>query len=701
MTTVQASTNQQSLDAASFKVEGHDEKCINTIRVLAADIVAKSNSGHPGAPMGMAPVAHILWTKIMKWNSKNSGWWNRDRFVLSNGHACALQYTMLHLAGYKVSMSDLKDFRQLDSNTPGHPEVGVTDGIEVTTGPLGQGFANAVGLAMAQAHLGATFNKDGFAIFDNHTYMFTGDGCLQEGVACEAASLAGHLQLGNLIAVYDDNHITIDGDTASAFTEDVEMRFKSYGWEVLHVDDGNNDYAAIAAAIEQAKKNTSQPSIIRLRTTIGFGSKAAGTGGVHGAPLKKDDITQLKEKFGFNPEETFVVPKETTEVYAAAAKKGEEYEAEWNKLFAKYKEQYGKEAAEIERRMEGRLPEGWEKALPTGSPEDAAAGSRKYSEAIINKIAPVLPEFFGGSADLTGSNLTRWKGAQDFQPPSLGLGDATYAGRYVRYGVREHAMLAISNGLAAYGGFISMTATFLNFTSYGAGAIRLSALSHLGRQLCIATHDSIGLGEDGPTHQPVEVAAHFRALPNLHFWRPADLNETSAAFLVGIKSKHTPSILALSRQNLPNLAASSVEKAVKGGYVVEEVENADITLVSTGSEVYITLDAAKALKEKGIKARVVSLPCWEIFDAQDFDYRLSVLPDGIPIMSIEAYSTLGWERYSHSQFGLPSFGASGPWDKVYAKFEMTTEGVSSRAQKVVDFYKKRGDKIYSPINKAF
>ncbi|WWC67787.1 transketolase [Kwoniella pini CBS 10737] len=675
----------------------NDQVAINTIRALAADVVGKANSGHPGAPMGMAPVAHVLFSKFMRFNSKNPKWINRDRFVLSNGHACALQYILLHLAGYKVSMDDLKSFRQIDSITPGHPELGVTDGIEVTTGPLGQGISNAVGLAIAQAHMGAVFNKDGFNLIDNYTYVFTGDGCLQEGVASEACSLAGHLKLGNLIAVYDDNKITIDGDTAVSFTEDVEQRFKSYGWEVLHVEKGDDDIAAIEAALKEAQKTKDQPTIINLKTTIGFGSLKQGGHDVHGAPLKKDDITQLKKKFGFNPEETFAVPQETYDIYNAAAEKGAKAEAEWKDLFKQYSEKYPKDASELTRRVEGRLPEGWEKALPTYTTSDAAVGSRKLSETTISKLAEVLPELVGGSADLTGSNLTRWKNAEDFQHPSTGLG--SYAGRYFRFGVREHGMAAICNGIAAYGGLIPFGATFLNFVSYAAGAVRLSALSHL-RVLQIATHDSIGLGEDGPTHQPVETAAWLRAIPNLAFWRPADGNETSASYLVSILSQHTPSVLAFSRQNLPQLANSSIEKAAKGGYVLEEVENADVTIVSTGSEVPLALGAVEQLKSKGIKARLVSIPCFEVFDTQSREYRLSVLPSGAPILSVEAYSTFGWGQYSHDHFGLKAWGASGPYDQVYKKFDITPEGIAKRAEKVVAFYKKRGQPVFSPLISA-
>ncbi|KAJ7752057.1 transketolase [Mycena metata] len=682
----------------SFTPQSSDDVAIATIRTLAADVVAKSNSGHPGAPMGMAPVAHILFSRFVNANPKNSKWFNRDRFVLSNGHACVLQYTLLHLLGYKLSLNDLKEFRQLDSLTPGHPEAGHTDGIEVTTGPLGQGFANGVGLAIAQAHLGAVYNKDGFDLINNFTYVFCGDGCLMEGVASEAASLAGHLQLGNLIVVYDDNHISIDGDTAVAFTENVEGRFTSYGWQVLRVDNGDSDLAAIYNAIAEARLEKGKPTIIKLKTTIGFGSKQQGTHGVHGSPLKADDIAALKTKFGFSPDEKFHIPKETYDAYAEVAKRGAASEASWNDLLASYGKKYPTEHAELTRRISGKLPEGWEKSLPVYKISDAAQASRKLSEIVLTALSPVIPDLMGGSADLTGSNLTKVKGSTDFQPPSTKLG--TYAGTYIRYGVREHAMGAIANGLSAYGGIVPFVATFLNFVSYAAGAVRLSALSKT-QVIWVATHDSIGLGEDGPTHQPVETNAHFRATPNLAFWRPADGNETSAAYAVALKSTHTPSILSLSRQNLPNLEKSTIEHASRGGYVVHEEQNEDLTIVSSGSEVSIAVEAAKKLKEQGIKTRVVSLPCWLVFDQQDQEYRLSVLRSGAPILSLEALSTLGWERYSHEQYGLPSWGASGPYLKVYEKFGITGSNIAVVGKKVVDFYKKKGGEVVSPLIKAF
>ncbi|KAJ8515544.1 hypothetical protein ONZ45_g7059 [Pleurotus djamor] len=657
----------------SFVPSSSDDASIATIRTLAADVVGKANSGHPGAPMGMAPVAHVLFSRFFNANPKNSKWFNRDRFVLSNGHACALQYILLHLLGYKLSMDDLKAFRQLGSLTPGHPEAGHTDGIEVTTGPLGQGFGNGVGLAIAQAHLAAVFNKDGFDLINNYTYVFCGDGCLMEGVASEAASLAGHLQLGNLIVIYDDNHISIDGDTAVAFTENVEQRFLSYNWQVLHVDNGDSDLAGIYNAIAEARKETNKPTIIRLRTTIGFGSKLQGTHGVHGAP-------------------------ETYAAYAEIAQRGAALEAQWNDLLASYGQQYPKEYAELTRRIAGKLPDGWEKSLPIYKTSDAAQASRKLSEIALTAVSPVLPELMGGSADLTGSNLTKVKGSTDFQPPSTGLG--TYAGTYIRYGVREHGMGAIANGLAAYGGIIPFVATFMNFVSYAAGALRLSALSE-HQVIWVATHDSIGLGEDGPTHQPIETAIHLRAIPNLAFWRPADGNETSAAYYAAITSTKTPSVLSLSRQNLPNLEGSTIENALRGGYVLHEEEGEDLTIVSSGSEVAIAVEAASKLKEEGIKTRIVSLPCWLVFDKQPEDYKLSVLRSGAPILSLEALSTAGWQKYSHEQYGLPAWGASGPYQKVYEKFGITGSNIAVVGKKVVDFYKQKGGPVVSPLIKAF
>lgn len=454
-----------------------------------------------------------------------------------------------------------------------------------------------------------------------------------------------------------------DGDIKCAFTENVMKRFEAYGWHTLEVKDGDHDYQGIEDAIRKAKEVTDKPTMIKLTTTIGFGSKLQGTGGVHGNPLKEDDCKNVKQLFGFDPEKTFVVPQEVSDLYHKKAAEGAAKEKEWNQLFQKYASEYKNEHADLARRLTGKLPDGWEKSLPTYKPSDSAVASRKLSEAVLEKIHSVIPELLSGSADLTGSNNTRWKNAVDFQPPEYGIGE--WSGRYIRYGVREHAMAAVMNGLAAYGTIIPASGTFLNFVSYAAGAVRLAALSHV-RVIHVATHDSIGLGEDGPTHQPVETLAHFRALPNCMVWRPADGNETSAAYYSALTAKHTPSILALTRQNLPQLEGSSIEGALKGAYAVLEAPNAALTIISTGSEVDICVDAASAIKEKhGIAVRVVSVPCFEVFDSQDKSYKLKVLPDGIPVLSVEAASTMGWERYAHEQFGLNRFGASGPYKDIY------------------------------------
>lgn len=644
--------------------------------------------------MGLAPAAHVLFNNFLKFNPKNPEWLNRDRFVLSNGHGCMLQYVLLHLYGYPFTIDDLKNFRQLHSKTPGHPEA-ESPGIEVTTGPLGQGISNAVGIAIAQKHMAARFNKPDASIIDGFTYAIAGDGCLMEGVASEAASLAGHLQLGNLIVIYDDNHITIDGNINVAFTEDVNKRFESYGWQTLTVDDGNTDLNSIAAAIAEAKKETSKPTIIKLSTIIGFGSKNQGTHGVHGAPLKADDIAALKTRWGFDPSKTFDAPKEVYDFYAETVKKNQAEEAKWNALFEQYKTKYPELGAELQRRINKELPAGWEKLLPVYTPKDPAVASRKLSEIVLTKIFEGIPELIGGSADLTGSNLTRASGSVDFQPPSTNLGD--YSGRYIRYGVREHGMGAIMNGLASFGGIIPYSGTFLNFVSYAAGALRLSALSQ-HQVIWVGTHDSIGLGEDGPTHQPIETLSHFRAIPNLQVWRPADGNETSAAYYQSLVSKHTPSVIALTRQNLPQLEGSSIEKATKGGYTLVEVAKPDVLFVATGSEVAISVDAAKVLKAKGINAGVISLPDWHTFGKQSKEYQLSVFPDGVPIVSVEVMSTVGWGKYSHEQIGINTFGASGPYKDVYKYFGFTPDAIAEKAEKVIGFYK--GSSVKSPLNKA-
>ncbi|KAI8331557.1 transketolase [Chlamydoabsidia padenii] len=668
-------------------VKTTEQHAIDTVRVLAADVVRGANSGHPGAPMGCAPMAHVLFNNHINVNPKNPNFINRDRFVLSNGHGCALQYVFLHLLGYDVSMNDLKQFRQLGSKTPGHPEANDTPGVEVTTGPLGQGIANAVGLAAAEAHYAATYNKPGYEIFNNYSYVILGDGCLQEGVAAEAISLAGHWKLGKLIALYDDNEITIDGSTEVSFTEDTIKRFEAYGWHTIVVADGDNDINAINKAVEQAKAVTDKPSLIKIKTTIGYGSLLQGQEKVHGSPLSGDDIKQVKEKFGFNPDESYVVSQEVYNLYAARATHGAQVEAAWNDLFAKYKQEFPIEAGEIERRFNGKLPQGWEAALPKFTPSDAAVATRKLSESVLTSLANIIPDMIGGSADLTSSNLTRWKTAVDFQHPSTNLGD--YSGRYMRYGVREHAMFSIMNGLTCYGGIIPFGGTFLNFLTYGWGAARLSALSHL-RVLYVMTHDSIGLGEDGPTHQPIETLTLTRATPNMLTFRPADGNEVSGTYLVALENQHRPSVIALSRQNLPQLEGSSIEIVRKGGYVLQDAPNAQVIFVATGSEVSLAVEAAKKLAGEGVPARVVSMPCTDLYDEQSEEYKRSVLTPGVPVVSIEALGVWGWERYSHAHVGMTTFGASGPIKDLYNRFNITADAAVAKAQKTIAHFKKVG-----------
>lgn len=655
---------------------------MNTIRILAADTVQKAKSGHPGAPMGCAPMAHALWGQVMTYDPKAPKWTNRDRFVLSNGHGCALLYSMLHLSGYeRPNMEDMKQFRQLGSVTAGHPENFLLDGVEVSTGPLGQGISNAVGLAIGESHMAATFNRENFKLFDHYTYVICGDGCLQEGVSGEASSLAGHLGLGKLIVLYDDNDITIDGGTNLSFTEDVVKRYEAYGWHVQVLGDGDSaDPTAIVAAVEAAKAVTDKPSMIKIKTTIGLGSAKQGTHKVHGSPLGDEDLAATKARFGFDPEAKFVVPDAVREFYGARAKLGAQKRAQWEETVARYKEAFPDLHGELIRRFEKRLPASFIEKLPAykaGESKDMA--SRKYSQATINAIAPLLPEMVGGSADLTPSNLTQFTGAVDYQKD-------TPHGRYLRFGVREHGMAAVCNGLAAYGGFVPYCATFLNFVGYALGAIRLSALSHF-QVVYVMTHDSIGLGEDGPTHQPVETLVSLRGMPNMVVIRPADGAETSAAYALALQNKTGPTTISLTRQTVPNLEGSSFDDAMKGGYVVHrETAEAKVAFVATGSEVALCIAAAKQLKSTGISARVISLPSWEVFEKQSAEYKSSVFNCGCPVISVEAASTTGWERYSHHQVGMTTFGCSAPGAKCFEKYGFTVGALVEKAEKVVQFY---------------
>ncbi len=659
-----------------------EELCINSIRFLAIDAVEKAQSGHPGLPMGAAPMAFVLWNRFMRYNPKNPKWFNRDRFVLSAGHGCMLQYALLYLTGYdSVTLDEIKNFRQWGSKTPGHPENHITPGVEVTTGPLGQGIANAVGLAIAEAHLAGKFNKPDCQLVDHYTYVILGDGCNMEGISGEACSLAGHLGLGKLIALYDDNHISIDGSTDLAFTEDVNQRFDAYGWHVQHVENGNTDLEAIAKAIEAAKAVTDRPSLIKVTTTIGYGSpNKANTAGVHGAALGGDEVRATRENLGWQYE-PFVVPEDALKHLRQAVERGSSYEREWQEIFAQYKAKYPEEAAEFERITSGKLPQGWEKALPTYTPEDKAQATRKFSEATLNALAPVLPELIGGSADLTHSNNTYIKISGDFQK-------GQYENRNIRFGVREHGMGAICNGIALHGsGLIPYGATFLVFTDYMRNAIRLSALSEAGA-VWIMTHDSIGLGEDGPTHQPVEHIASLRAIPNLTVIRPADGNETSGAYKVAIENRHAPTLLALSRQNLPNLAGSSIEGTTKGAYILSDNGGTpDLILIGTGSETQLCVQAAEQLRGEGKQVRVVSMPSWELFETQTAEYKESVLPKGVKKrLAVEAGSTMGWCRYVGDEgavIGIDTFGASAPGKVVLEKFGFTVANLVAKAKEIL------------------
>ncbi|XP_021805026.1 transketolase, chloroplastic [Prunus avium] len=659
------------------------EKSVNTIRFLAIDAVEKANSGHPGLPMGCAPMGHILYDEIMRYNPKNPYWFNRDRFVLSAGHGCMLQYALLHLAGYdSVKEEDLKGFRQWGSKTPGHPENFETPGVEVTTGPLGQGIANAVGLALAEKHLAARYNKPDSEIVDHYTYVILGDGCQMEGISNEVASLAGHWGLGKLIAFYDDNHISIDGDTEIAFTESVDTRFEGLGWHVIWVKNGNTGYDEIRAAIKEAKAVTDRPTLIKVTTTIGFGSpNKANSYSVHGAALGAKEVDATRKNLGW-PYEPFHVPEDVKSHWSRHAAEGSALEAEWNAKFAEYEKKYKEEAAELKSIITGELPAGWEKALPTYTPESPADATRNLSQANLNALAKVLPGLIGGSADLASSNMTLLKSFGDFQKN-------TPEERNVRFGVREHGMGAICNGIALHcPGLIPYCATFFVFTDYMRAAIRISALSEAG-VIYVMTHDSIGLGEDGPTHQPIEHLASFRAMPNILMLRPADGNETAGAYRVAVLNRKRPSILALSRQKLPNLPGTSIEGVEKGGYIISDNSSGnkpDVILISTGSELEIAFKAGEELRKEGKAVRVVSFVSWELFDDQSDAYKESVLPAAVTArVSIEAGSTFGWQKLIGSKgkaIGIDHFGASAPAGKIYKEFGLTVEAVIAAAKEV-------------------
>ncbi len=662
-----------------------DELCVNTIRILSAECVEKAKSGHPGMPMGASGMAYVLWTRFLRHNPSNPEWFNRDRFVLSAGHGSMLLYSLLHLTGYDLSLDDLKNFRQWQSKTPGHPEYGLTPGVETTTGPLGQGLANGVGMAMAECYLAARFNRPAFEILNHFTYGIVSDGDLMEGVSHEAASLAGHLKLGKLIYLYDDNHISIEGSTDLAFTEDRLSRFKAYNWHTEYVEDGN-DLDAIESAIIRAQEETERPSLIAVRTHIGFGSpNKQDTAAAHGSPLGEEELVLTKRNLGWPEEPAFYIPEKARDNFRQAVSNGREMEQEWRSLFENYKQAYPEMAAVWDKLVEGELLEGWERSIPSFPADQKGMATRTASGKVLNDMAPFLLNLIGGSADLAPSNMTRLKESDDFQA-------GNYVGRNIRFGVREHVMGSILNGLSLHGGLVPYGGTFLIFSDYMRPPIRLAALMGL-QVIYVFTHDSIGLGEDGPTHQPIEQLAALRAIPNLTVIRPCDANETAEAWRMALKRKDGPVALALTRQNVPTLDReiyAPAESLSHGAYVLKEAGDSgpEAILIASGSEVTIALEAAEKLEEDGVKTRVVSMPSWEVFEQQSADYRERVFPDGVKArVAIEAGISQGWHRYvgqAGEVVGIDHFGASAPFNVLYEQFGLTPDCVVEAAKRILN-----------------
>lgn len=661
-----------------------EQLSINTIRTLSIDAIEKANSGHPGMPMGAAPMAYTLWTQFMNHNPNDPTWFNRDRFVLSAGHGSMLLYSLLHLAGYDVTMDDLKDFRQWGSKTPGHPEFGHTPGVDATTGPLGQGISTAVGMAMAERHLAAKYNRDEYNVVDHYTYAICGDGDLMEGVSAEASSLAAHLGLGRLVVLYDSNDISLDGDLNRSFSESVEDRYKAYGWQVIRVEDGN-DINEIAKAIEEAKADEKRPTLIEVRTTIGFGSpNKSGKSASHGSPLGVDETKLTKESYSWAFEQDFHVPEEVYEHFNTAVKAaGETAQAAWSTMLGEYGEKYPELANEFQSAMNGHLPEGWDKNLPTYEMGSKTA-TRSSSGAVINAIADAVPSFFGGSADLAGSNKTYMNNEKDFTRED-------YSGKNIWYGVREFAMGAAMNGIALHGGLKTYGGTFFVFSDYLRPAIRLAALMNLPVTY-VFTHDSIAVGEDGPTHEPVEHLAALRAMPNVSVIRPADGNESVAAWKLALESTKTPTALVLTRQDLPTLEGAkddTYEKVAKGAYVISpsKKETADAILVATGSEVSLAIEAQKVLAENGVDVSVVSMPAMDRFEAQTAEYKESVLPKAVTKrLAIEMGSSFGWHRYVGFEgdvLSIDTFGASAPGEKIMEEYGFTVENVVRKVKEML------------------
>ncbi|MDH4045028.1 MAG: transketolase [Gemmatimonadota bacterium] len=658
-----------------------DELCVNAVRVLAMDAVQAANSGHPGAPMGLAPAAYVLWTRYLRHNPADPTWPGRDRFVLSAGHASMLLYAVLHLTGYDLTLDDLKAFRQWDSRTPGHPEFGRTPGVETTTGPLGQGFANAVGMAIAEAHLAARFGRSGEDVVGHRVYFIASDGDLMEGISHEAASLAGHLRLGKLVGIYDDNHISIDGPTALSFSEDVAGRFTAYGWHVVRVEDGN-DLDALDAALGAARAEVERPSLVIVRSHIGFGSpNKQDSAEAHGAPLGVEEVQLTKTQLGWPSQEPFDVPAEALAEWRKARERGEAMQLVWQQRYDAYHSAYPEPAAELERRLRGDLPADWTDVLPVFEPGDKGVATRAASGKVLNAVAPVIPELMGGSADLSPSNNTLIKGEADFSA-------ADRTARNLRFGVREHAMGGILNGMALHGGIMPYGGTFLVFSDYMRPSIRLAAMMDR-HVIYVFTHDSIGLGEDGPTHQPIEMLATLRTIPGLVVLRPADANETSWAWRIAIERRDGPVALVFTRQGVPVLDRTALGSAAgvrQGGYVLSDPPKGkpEAVLLAAGSEVHIALEAARALGGEGKRVRVVSMPSLELFAAQPAEYRESVLPSGITArVAVEAAHPQPWWRWvgdAGDVVGLDHFGASAPYQRLYQEFGITAEVVADRVR---------------------
>lgn len=667
------------VESAYHRLSDLDRLCINTLRFLSIDAVQKAKSGHPGFPMGIAPTLYRLFTKHLKYNPQNPSWINRDRFILSAGHGSAALYSILHLVGYDISIEDLKNFRQLDSKTPGHPEYGHTPGVEATTGPLGQGLSNAVGMAIAAKHAGAHFNQEDLNILDHNIYVIAGDGCLQEGITSEASSLAGHQGLDNLIVIYDDNNITIDGSTELSFTEDVVARYKAYGWYVQEIGGDGHDLMGLDKAIENAKAQNKAPSLIKLKTVIGYGSpNKQNSSGVHGSPLGEEEIQLTKKTLGWNTEESFFVPDSVKEIFSASLEKGKALETEWNETFSDYQTKYPVLSQQFITAQSASLPAGWDKDLPTFEGGSKVA-TRSVSGKVLDAVMPKIPLMMGGSADLSPSNNTRFKGSESFQKKNQ-------LGRYIHYGVREHAMGAIMNGISIYELTRAYGATFLAFSDYVLPSIRLAALSGYST-VFVFTHDSIGLGEDGPTHQPVEQVAYLRAMPGLVSFRPADANETVEAWKYILNHPEEASAIILTRQNLLVLDQEkygSAKQVEKGAYILKDSEKADVLLIASGSEVELVMKASEELDQAGISTKVVSIPSAELFERQSAEYQAKVIPPNMKKrVVVEAGLVNGLQKYlgETGRFvGMNSFGASAPAGELFEKFGITVESVIKNAK---------------------